>query len=74
MIADRLKKYGHDIEMSELIYHEKRNDVVEYLTARGWDVTAQNVRDAYAANGFEFPEDGTMGFFTDMSYLTAIKR
>jgi methyltransferase (TIGR00027 family) len=74
VIADRLKKYGHDIEMSELIYHEKRNDVVEYLTARGWDVTAQNVRDAYAANGFEFPEDGTMGFFTDMSYLTAIKR
>jgi hypothetical protein len=32
------------------------------------------MRDAYAANGFEFPEDRAMGFFTDMSYLTAVKR
>ncbi len=73
LIADRLKQYGHDIEMSELIYHDERNDVVDYLTARGWDVTAQTVPDAYAANGFEFPEDGAMGFFADMSYLSAIK-
>ncbi len=73
LIADRLKQYGHDIEMSELIYHDERNDVIDYLTARGWDVTAQTVPDAYAANGFEFPEDGAMGFFADMSYLKAIK-
>ena len=73
-IADRLKQYGHDIEMSELIYRDERSDVVEYLAARGWDVTAQKMRDAYAANGFEFPEDGAMGFFADMSYLAAVKR
>lgn len=73
-IADRLKKYGHDIEMSELIYRDERNDVIDYLTARGWDVIAQTMRDAYAANGFEFPEDSAMGFFAGMSYLSAIKR
>jgi methyltransferase (TIGR00027 family) len=73
VIADRLKQYGHDIEMSELIYRDERNDVIDYLTVRGWDVTAQTVPDAYAANGFEFPEDGAMGFFADMSYLRAIK-
>jgi methyltransferase (TIGR00027 family) len=73
VIADRLKQYGHDIEMSELIYRDERNDVIDYLTAHGWDVTAQTVPDAYAANGFEFPEDGAMGFFADMSYLRAIK-
>ena len=72
-IADRLKEYGHDIEMSELIYRDERNDVIDYLTAHGWDVTAQTMRDAYAANGFEFPEDSAMGFFADMSYLAAIK-
>jgi methyltransferase (TIGR00027 family) len=72
-IADRLKKYGHDIEMSELIYRDERNDVIDYLTAQGWNVTAQAMRDAYAANGFEFPEDSAMGFFADMSYLSAIK-
>jgi len=72
-IADRLKKYGHDIEMSDLIYRDERNDVIDYLTARGWDVTSQTMRDAYAANGFEFPEDSAMGFFADMSYLSAVK-
>ena len=30
-ITDRLKQYGHDFEMGDLIYHEKRNDVIEYL-------------------------------------------
>jgi methyltransferase (TIGR00027 family) len=73
-ISERLKKFGHDIEMGELIYHGERSDVFEYLTGHGWDVTAQKTRDAYAANGFEFPDDGAMGFFEDMSYLTAVKR
>jgi methyltransferase (TIGR00027 family) len=72
-IADRLKKYGQNIEMADLIYHDQRSNVIDYLTARGWDVTAQRMREAYAANGFEFPEDGAMGFFADMSYLAAIK-
>jgi methyltransferase (TIGR00027 family) len=73
-IRDRLAKYGHDIEMGELIYHGERNDVVEYLTGHGWDVTPQKMREAYAANGFEFHEDETIGFFTEMSYLSAVKR
>lgn len=73
-ITDRLKAYGQDLEMGELIYHDKRRDVLEYLKRHGWDVEAQKVQDAYAANGFEFPEDGAIGFFTDLSYVTAIKR
>src|SRR6185295_3937730 len=51
-ISERLKKYGHDFEMSDLIYHGERSHVIEYLTAHGWDVTSQSMRDAYAANGF----------------------
>ena len=66
LILVRLKKYGHDFEMRDLIYHEKRNNVVDYLTGHGWDVTVRKVPDAYADNGFEFPEDGAMGFFTEM--------
>jgi methyltransferase (TIGR00027 family) len=73
-IRDRLRKYGHDIEMGELIYHGERSDVVDYLTGHGWDVTVQKMPDAYAANGFEFHEDETIGFFTEMSYLAAVKR
>lgn len=73
-IAERLQAYGQNIEMGELIYHGERNDVVEYLTDLGWDVTTQRMPDAYAANGFTFDEDSTIGLFTDMSYLSAIKR
>lgn len=73
-ISDRLRSYGHDIEMRELIYHGERSDIVDYLTNRGWDVTAQGVREAYAANGFEFPEEERIGMSTDMSYLSAMKR
>ncbi|MEO3760856.1 class I SAM-dependent methyltransferase [Mycobacterium sp. B14F4] len=73
-ISDRLRKYGSDIEMRDLIYHGERNDVTEYLTGHGWDVTAQSMRDAYAANGFEFPEEETVGMFTDLSYVAAVKR
>jgi methyltransferase (TIGR00027 family) len=73
-ISERLKQYGHDIEMGDLIYHGERSDVIEYLTGHGWHVTAQKTPDAYAANGFEFPDDGAMGFFADMSYVSAVKR
>ncbi|MGV0872736.1 class I SAM-dependent methyltransferase [Mycolicibacterium sp. XJ879] len=71
-IADRMKKYGSNIEMGELIYHDERNDVVEYLTQHGWTVSAQSMREAYAANGFTFPEEETIGMFADMSYLSAV--
>jgi methyltransferase (TIGR00027 family) len=74
LIAERMKQYGHDVEMSDLIYKDARNDVVDYLTGHGWEVSTVSMRDAHAANGFEFPEDGAMGFFAEMSYLTAVKR
>ena len=73
-ISERLKKYGHDIEMSDLIYHGERSHVIEYLTAHGWDVTSQTMREAYTANGFVFPENETMGFFANLSYVSAVKR
>ncbi|MGX9789981.1 class I SAM-dependent methyltransferase [Mycobacterium sp. MMS18-G62] len=73
-ITDRLKKYGHDIEMKDLIYHGERSHVIEYLTAHGWDVTSRTMRESYAANGFEFPEQETIGMFADLSYVSAVKR
>jgi methyltransferase (TIGR00027 family) len=71
-ISERLKKYGHDIEMAELVYHGERSHVIEYLTSLGWDVSAQTMREAYAANGFEFPEDGATAPFANLSYVGAV--
>ena len=73
-ITDRLNKYGHDIEMKDLIYHGERSHVIEYLTAHGWEVSSKKMQDAYAANGFEFPENETIGFFSNLSYVSAVKR
>jgi methyltransferase (TIGR00027 family) len=73
-ITDRLKKYGHDIEMKDLIYHGERSHVIEYLTAHGWDVSSKSMQEAYAANGFDFPDNETIGFFSNLSYVSAVKR
>lgn len=73
-ITERMKKYGSDIEISNLIYDGERSHVIEYLTGHGWDVTSQTMREAYAANGFEFPENETIGFFSNLSYVSAVKR
>lgn len=71
-IAERLKKYGHDIEMADLIYHGERSHVVEYLTSLGWDVSALTMKEAYAANGFEFPDDADSSAFANLSYVSAM--
>jgi methyltransferase (TIGR00027 family) len=73
-IRERMKKYGHDIEMKDLIYDGERNHVIDYLTGHGWEVTAQTMRESYEANGFDFPEQETIGFFSNLSYVGAVKR
>jgi methyltransferase (TIGR00027 family) len=74
-ISERLKKYGSDIEMSDLIYHGERSHVIEYLTSHGWQVSSQTMRDAHSANGFQFPDDEDLVvLFGDLSYVSAVLR
>ena len=56
-MSERMKQIGSDIEMADLIYQGERNDVVDYLTATGWDVPASPMREAHVANGFDVPDD-----------------
>ena len=60
-IAERLKQYGHDIQFSDLVYHGERSHVIEYLTALGWQVSAQKITEAYTANGFTYRLDPVTG-------------
>ena len=71
-ISERMKQYGHDIEMNDLVYHGERSHVVEYLTSLGWQVTVQSMREAYAANGFVFPDDEAMAHFASLNYVSAV--
>jgi methyltransferase (TIGR00027 family) len=70
-ITERLKQYGDDTQFSDLVYGGERSDVIDYLTALGWQVSAQKITDAYAANGFTYPQDETMERFANFIYLSA---
>ncbi len=70
-IKERLKQFGNDIDFSALVYEGERSHVVEYLTSHGWQVSAQTLREAYAENGFAFPEDETITPFANLCYVSA---
>ena len=61
--------WGPNIDLAELFYTGERNTAGEYLTSKGWDVTIRSAREAYAANGFEFPEDELTALAGDSGYL-----
>lgn len=70
--AQRWRRYGLDLEWSELVYQGARSHVKDYLTASGWQTTAQSATALYAANGFDLPDDEMMTVFGELSYLSAV--
>ena len=71
-MSERLKQLGSDIEMADLVYQGERSHVVDYLAARGWEVSVLGMREACALNGFEFPDDEMSAMFADLSYVSAV--
>jgi methyltransferase (TIGR00027 family) len=69
-ITERWRSAGFDLDAGELFYRGERSVVVDYLTEHGWDVTAHAVKELYAHNGFEFPEE-VVAAFGDLSYVAA---
>jgi methyltransferase (TIGR00027 family) len=71
-LTERLKELGSSIEMADLVYPGERNNVIDYLGERGWDVSVLSNPDAHAANGFELPDDEISAVFKDLSYISAV--
>ncbi|RAU90909.1 SAM-dependent methyltransferase [Mycobacterium colombiense] len=69
-ITERWRSAGFDLDAGELFYRGERSVVVDYLTEHGWDVSAHAVRELYAHNGFEFPEE-VAAAFGELSYVAA---
>ena len=69
-ISERWRRLGLNLNWADLVYPGERNDVVAYLTERGWQPTVRSTPELYAANGFEFPED-SMVAFGDIRYVSA---
>jgi methyltransferase (TIGR00027 family) len=70
---DRWARFGCDIDLSGLFYEGERTNVVDYLTDRGWQVTARARRDLFGDYGLEFPED-EMAQFRNIVAVTATLR
>jgi methyltransferase (TIGR00027 family) len=72
-ITERWQRAGFDLNAADLFYQGERSVVVDYLADHGWQVTAHPVKELYARNGFEFPED-EMAAFGDLHYVSATLR
>lgn len=50
---------GCDIDLSGLFYDGERNNVVDYLSHQGWQITTRPRRAMFADYGRQFPDDET---------------
>ncbi|MGU3497812.1 class I SAM-dependent methyltransferase [Mycobacterium sp. C31M] len=70
-LTERGRRYGSDIDLNALFYNGPRTPAADHLTAAGWQTTVLPNAQAYAANGFERPDDRLAAMVGDSGYLTA---
>ena len=61
LLTERARRLGSDLNLAELFYSGERHSAGEYLASLGWHDRRPEDGDAYAANGFEIPEDDLTG-------------
>jgi methyltransferase (TIGR00027 family) len=70
-LTERSRRIGSDINLAELFYTGDRNTAADYLAGHGWRVDIRTTEQAYAANGFEVPDDELASFGANSGYLSA---
>jgi methyltransferase (TIGR00027 family) len=70
-LTERSRRIGSNINLAELFYTGDRNPAADYLGARGWRTHIKTTEQAFAANGFEVPNDELASFGSGSGYLTA---
>lgn len=50
-VADQWRGHGFDINWSDLVFLDERNEVAAYLDAQGWQTAGRTVVDLFAENG-----------------------
>jgi len=71
ILNERSRRMGSNIDLADLFYTADRSSAGDYLTSKGWGVTILSTREAYAVNGFEFPDDELTALAGDSGYLSA---
>jgi methyltransferase (TIGR00027 family) len=70
-LTERSRRIGSNINLAELFYTGERNSAADYLGEKGWNVETRTTAEAYAANGFDLPNDELAAFAGGSGYLTA---
>ena len=60
------------IDFNDLVYHGQRSHILDYLNRRGWQTSAQTVKELHVANGFVYPDDEVAEAFADVTYTSAV--
>ena len=71
-LTERSRRIGSKINLAELFYTGDRNAASEYLAERGWHVDIRTTEQAFAANGFQVPQDELAAFGGSSGYLSAV--
>jgi methyltransferase (TIGR00027 family) len=72
-LDERSRRTGSELNLAELFYAGERNPANTYLAGLHWQVTTLRSSEAFAANGFQLPEDELTAFLgADSGYLTAV--
>jgi O-methyltransferase involved in polyketide biosynthesis len=68
------REHGFELDFSELGFHGERNDVGEYLDARGWTSVGTPMGDLLVSNGFPTlpPSDDDQMTMDAVVYYTSI--
>lgn len=70
-LTERTKRLGSEIDLTELFYTGERNSAADYLARHGWRNTILPTAEAYAANGFQLPDDELATLGGNSGYLTS---
>jgi methyltransferase (TIGR00027 family) len=54
-LGDQWRAHGFDVDLADLFYGGERTPVVDYLTAKGWRVSARPRPDVFVDYGRQFP-------------------
>jgi methyltransferase (TIGR00027 family) len=70
-VTERWREHGFDLDMAALVYPGKRNPVADYLSARGWQVSARPRPEVFADYGREFPTSDVIARLRDSLSIIA---
>ncbi|AFM15780.1 methyltransferase, putative, TIGR00027 family [Mycolicibacterium chubuense NBB4] len=70
-LSERARRYGSDINLTELFYTGPRSAAGDHLRELGWQVSVVRSSEAFVANGFEPPTENLIAMVGDSGYLSA---